>query len=578
MKPECTDIGFVRVMQEEIMMKRKTAVTKLTSIMAALGVTFVMLSGCGKAPEQDGADTSVSYESNDAAENQDSSNNADSEKVEDNNTGTKPITLLNHKVSCQQDGKELCNGSYTEIILSSEFAQEYPKLSAYLDERNQNFTNTCADTAAEYGNWKLQDTFTGDEPYADENLVEIVRADDRIFTIVSTYYSYAGGAHPNHGTSVTNIDPISGAELSLAQVLQDTEGFAKIMRDEFIKEYPDVIEEVDSYYYYDDGAPDVFQNKLDENTYSWTITDKGLNIFFSPYEIASYATGYMQVTIDLTKYPDLVQKAYQQENPFNKDEMIEEKEGEEISVEHKEAEDAYEGSSIVTIANPTWEAFVSENQTKTAESHIKLTQTKEEKTDWLDTGKWAMDNGFDLARPEYSDEIYYYSPYASQEYEYMYGSIIISSLDGENVIADYDLTTLCNGPDEKAGKNSAATQYLRYAKIDGDVLYLAVGHAGYSAEEPQSNYIVAVDLNTNEILFRTEPLMCNSDNFKIVDDTIICGYGFTLEPDAIYLLDKYTGKKYDEVKVNSAPYQFEIVDDTLYVATYNTAYEFKIEK
>ena len=64
----------------------------------------------------------------------------------------------------------------------------------------------------------------------------------------------------------------------------------------------------------------------------------------------------------------------------------------------------------------------------------------------------------------------------------------------------------------------------------------------------------------------------------VKDDTIICGYGFTAEDDFIYLLDKYTGEKVDRIKVNTGPDQFEIVGDTLYVATYNTAYTFKISQ
>ena len=89
---------------------------------------------------------------------------------------------------------------------------------------------------------------------------------------------------------------------------------------------------------------------------------------------------------------------------------------------------------------------------------------------------------------------------------------------------------------------------------------------------------MAVDLNTYEPLYRSEPLVANGYNFVIVGDTIICGYSFTAEPDYIYLLDKNTGEKYDEIPVNSSPYQFEVRDDTLYVATYNTAYEFKISR
>ena len=78
-------------------------------------------------------------------------------------------------------------------------------------------------------------------------------------------------------------------------------------------------------------------------------------------------------------------------------------------------------------------------------------------------------------------------------------------------------------------------------------------------------------------MFRTEPLVANADNFVIVGDTIICGYGFTDEPDYIYLIDRFTGEKYETIPVITAASQFVVVGDTLYVATYNTDYEFDIK-
>lgn len=68
------------------------------------------------------------------------------------------------------------------------------------------------------------------------------------------------------------------------------------------------------------------------------------------------------------------------------------------------------------------------------------------------------------------------------------------------------------------------------------------------------------------------------ENFCIIDDTIVCGYGFTEEEDYIYLLDKNTGERVENIPVNSAAEQFEVVGDTLYVATYNTEYEFNINR
>ena len=136
---------------------------------------------------------------------------------------------------------------------------------------------------------------------------------------------------------------------------------------------------------------------------------------------------------------------------------------------------------------------------------------------------------------------------------------------------------MCNGPDEETERYSATTQFIRWAKIYDGTLYVSVGHNGYASVEPSSSYIVAIAPDTGYVLWKSEPLVSNAYNFQIVKDTIICGYGFTAEDDFIYLLDRFTGQQMDKIKVNSGPDQFEVVGDTLYVATYNTAYEFKIQ-
>ena len=162
------------------------------------------------------------------------------------------------------------------------------------------------------------------------------------------------------------------------------------------------------------------------------------------------------------------------------------------------------------------------------------------------------------------------------DYSYMYNRLDIYDHSGDNLLYSLDLYDLCNGPDEETGTYSRTTQYIQWAKIYDGTLYVSLVHNGYSSEEPNSSYMVAIAPDTGYVLWRSEPLVANSNNFLLVKDTIICGYGFTAEPDYIYLLDRFTGQIMEKIPVRSAAYQFNAVDDTLYVATYNTAYEFKI--
>ena len=49
-----------------------------------------------------------------------------------------------------------------------------------------------------------------------------------------------------------------------------------------------------------------------------------------------------------------------------------------------------------------------------------------------------------------------------------------------------------------------------------------------------------VDVNSNSVIWKTEPLTSNANTFEIIGDNIVCGYGFTAEPDYLYILDRYT--------------------------------------
>lgn len=236
-------------------------------------------------------------------------------------------------------------------------------------------------------------------------------------------------------------------------------------------------------------------------------------------------------------------------------------------------------TGTVTLSNPSWDYYVADGQ-RAACNHIALKKISEVWPDESDIRIWADTHGFTIASPQYEDDNYIYYPvkYSDNNYYYYYSELRIYSKTEKKIVYAYNLEDLCNGPDLIFGKTSDTRQYLNYAKIIDNILYMAIGFGGYSAEEPKSKYLVAVDLNTNEILFKTEPLTINSKNFLIIEDTIICGHGFTEETDWIYLLDRYTGERIDSIPVDSMVEQFGEKDGVLYVITYNMLYEFKIVK
>lgn len=557
---------------------------RVVAIMTAATLMTTVFTACGKdtgdtSAVADSADTEVSAESTDVEA-------ADGESTDNEAADDKPITIVTHPVSCEVSGKEVSFGSYPEIVMTPTFSGQYLNLFSEVYDLNAFWKDSVEYSVNEYAFYQTDSEQPIDNPYESEITADVVRADDALFTVLVGYYDYSGGAHPSHSTDSVNIDPATGKTLEFREVLNDTAAAAKAIHDELYASYPELKDEFDSFTFLEEGETinDHYESKINNNLFTWTITTEGMRIIFSPYEMASYAAGYQEILLTYDKYPDLIKEEYIPTSDLDKETMVgaREMEKEMIQpsspnyVEDENGEFHLVNNEGIKVANKSWKAFTEDGRGPDDGEHISLKKTSEEKTDWLDTEVWADKHGFEVARLPYSDDDYTYMGDMPMDYEYMYNRLDIYDRDGTEMLYSLDMYALCNGPDEETGTYSRTTQYIQWAKIYDGTLYVSLVHNGYSSEEPNSSYMVAIDPNTGYVLWRSEPLVANSNNFLLVKDTIICGYGFTAEPDFIYLLDRFTGQIMEKIPVNSAAYQFDAVGDTLYVATYNTAYEFEM--
>jgi hypothetical protein len=141
----------------------------------------------------------------------------------------------------------------------------------------------------------------------------------------------------------------------------------------------------------------------------------------------------------------------------------------------------------------------------------------------------------------------------------------------------YDLVSYTLAPKWTAGDSEFVTQALAWVEERDGILYLANSHRTYAASSKGMNgYVTALDPLTGAILWRSRSRVCNSRNFEIVGDCIICGYGFTAEPDYIYVLNRFTGAVLSRTSLKTAPDYFVRRNDSLYVRCYDTDYVFRI--
>lgn len=90
------------------------------------------------------------------------------------------------------------------------------------------------------------------------------------------------------------------------------------------------------------------------------------------------------------------------------------------------------------------------------------------------------------------------------------------------------------------------------------------------------NQLFCYDLNEKRLLWKSAYLT-SRDVFTLDDHYIYSGYGFTDEPDFVYLIDRQSGQIITQCPIESAPCYMELTDEGLFVEDYReNGYLFKI--
>jgi hypothetical protein len=216
---------------------------------------------------------------------------------------------------------------------------------------------------------------------------------------------------------------------------------------------------------------------------------------------------------------------------------------------------------------------------------VRLTLLSCKANEITDDEDWVWKNDLTLREQRIETPMGEFAP----RYRYTTGGYLITTY-GENwgytgkvVITDEEQKTLYAAYDFENFKFSPKTtlmgnyQSVNDFVIEGNVLYVAHGSNGYSdGAGYQTGYITAYDMEKDEIIWTTQPMTCNS-HFAIVNNSIICGYGFTSEPDNLYILDKYSGQRVQKIPVKKMVSEVVPKNGYAYVRTYSFDYLFKIQ-
>lgn len=246
--------------------------------------------------------------------------------------------------------------------------------------------------------------------------------------------------------------------------------------------------------------------------------------------------------------------------------------------------DPYEGeyaASYYEVKSPSDDYYYKGTEESKKSYSLKMESIKPNEI--IDTEEWFNTVGESEPGYYWADENYLYCKSEAKDYEYTQLDVYDNRVDGGdapllysfNMIDFHETGEFKNDDDIFA---SYTAQGIRYALIKDDILYICTGHRTYAASNPKTGYITAIDINTGEVIWKTKQQVCNSSNFAIVDDTIVCGYGFTDEPDFLYVVDIKTGQVVDTYDVKNAVDYVVNQDNKLYVRCYSYNYVYDIER
>ena len=150
-----------------------------------------------------------------------------------------------------------------------------------------------------------------------------------------------------------------------------------------------------------------------------------------------------------------------------------------------------------------------------------------------------------------------------ENYTYQWEDGKLSIFDGENCLYVLEY------PTDKWYVNG------NNACLENGIFYGASVMNGYA--QPDSCFMFAYDLENNKLLWRSGDQTCNTMNFIVKKDVIICGYGFTSEKDYLYQLNLHTGEVIASLELKKQPDLLVPQDNMLYVHTYSYNYTIEMQ-
>jgi len=141
----------------------------------------------------------------------------------------------------------------------------------------------------------------------------------------------------------------------------------------------------------------------------------------------------------------------------------------------------------------------------------------------------------------------------------------------------FDFVNFAYAPRPLPGERRFVFQEPNWAAEIGGALLVQHSHSTYARSSRGLNaYVTAVDLATAKVRWRSRPLVANASTFAVVKDALVTGYGFTKEPDFLFVIDRGTGAVLQRLPLPSLPEYVIAKGNAVYVRTYDHDLLFRV--
>lgn len=271
-------------------------------------LSFSLITACGKKEEY-ANDTDANVVDTENKETDDSLViKAEDEDVPDLAFRFLDVTLSTAEATYsdyERENYECVEASSPLIELSDEDKELYKELAKTLENYNE-----ANKKFIEEERERLKETYEFEAEYngfytafVSESTPICLRADSRVLSISEFFYSYAGGVHGYYYAAGTAFDVETGKELKLSDVISDEDEFKNILADKLLNNYPDL--------FYDDPHTIIDERSIsNKDDYLWSMDYEGVDIYFSPYDLGSFADGMQHIKVLYDERPDIFVSRY----------------------------------------------------------------------------------------------------------------------------------------------------------------------------------------------------------------------------------------------------------------------------